>query len=183
MNFGEAPMPDRLRTAAAVSAALLGFISLQQVVGVTGYLNELPGEQVALALAGVGAYILSYVLPLCVGVFASLWLVAPIAARLPLASVVRRAALAAGAGALVAMIVRTVLYSADAFSGVGSFTGNSFPALPLERVAHELGSAFTGTLGTFLQLLPLVMLLSIFVWMWLARRPSRHAVLADAGEV
>jgi hypothetical protein len=172
-----------MRTAAVVSVVIFGFVSLQHAVTLIGYLDGPPAEQVALALASTGGLIISYYLPFCLGVFASLWLAAPVVAELSLASVVRRASLAAGIGALLLLLVRTVHFSSDAFSGVGSFVGNSFPTLPLDRVVQELGYSFTAALGTFLQLLPLVILLSVFVWMWLARHPSRHAVSVDTAEV
>lgn len=176
-------MQSRAKLAAIVGAVVVAYVIAQQFVSVVGYLGGLPVGQVTGMLISTGGLIATYYLPFAVGVFASLWLVAPLAADLTLAGVVKRSLLAAGIGAALVVVIRTMMFSADSFAGIGSFMGNSFPALPVDRVVQEAGFALQGGVNIFLTLAPLVMLTVIFLWMRLAKHPSRHAVSADSVEV
>src|SRR5690554_179338 len=176
-------MRNRVQRAAVVSGLTLAYLTFQQVVFTLGYLNGLPLDQVLMMVAQTGGLVLSHYLPFSLGVFVTLWLLAPVAADTSLASVIKRSVLAAGVGAVVVVLVRAAVSSAGAFSGVGSFFGNSFPSLPYDSVLWALGHGIQAGLGSFVQLLPLVMLLVVLSWMWLAKHPSRHAVSAGAVEV
>lgn len=176
-------MRNRAQLPAVVGAVVLAFVMLQQVISLLGYLSGIPADQLAVMLGSIGGVILTHYLPFAIAVFASLWLVTPITGELSLSSVAKRALLAAGIGAALVFVIRTVLGSAGAFSSVGSFVGNSFPALPVDRVVQEAGFALQAGANIFLQFAPLVMLVVILLWMRLARHPSQHGVSADSGSV
>jgi hypothetical protein len=174
---------NRVQHAAVVSAVVLAYLAVQQVVFTVAYLNGLPLDQVGMMLSGIGGLLFSQYLPFSVGVFASLWLVAPVVADASLASVIRRSVLAAGIGAVLVVFVRAAVSSVGAFSGVGSFVSNSFPSLPLDNIVWAFGNGIQAGLGSFVQVLPLVMLVVVLSWMWLARHPLRHAVSVDSANV
>lgn len=176
-------MRNRAQSAAVISGAVLAYVTLQQMIFTLSYLNGLPLDQVFMTLSGLGGVLFSQYLPFSVGAFASLYLLAPISAETTLASVIRRSVLAAGIGAVLVVLVRTTVSSAGAFSGVGSFFGNSFPSLPLDSILWAFGHGTQAGLSSLLQLLPLVMLVAVLAWMWLVRHPSRHAVSADSVKV
>lgn len=176
-------MRTRAQRAAVISGVILAYVTVQQLVFTLSYLNGLPLDQVFMTLSGMGGVLFSQYLPFSVGVFASLWLLAPISGETSLASVIRRSVLAAGIGAVLVVFVRTAVTSAGAFSGVGSFFGNSFPSLPFESLLWGFGYGIQAGLSSFVQLLPLAVLVAVFAWMWLVRHPSRHAVSVDAAEV
>ena len=179
-------MQTRAQVAAVVGGAVLAYLIVQQVVFTVGYVTGLPFDQVLKMLSSTGGLMFSQYLPFSVGVFVSLWLIAPIApiaAEASLAKTLKRSVLAAGIGAAVVVIVRTVIGSAGAFSGVGSFFANSFPTLPIDSIAWAFGHGIQAGLASFVQVLPLVILVGVLAWMWLAKHPSRHEVSIDSTEV
>lgn len=176
-------MQSRAKLAAIVGAIVVAYVIIQQLTSVLGYLGGVPADQVTSMLVSTGGLVVTYYLPFAIGAFASLWLVAPITAELPLSGAVKCSLLAAGIGTALVVVIRTVMYSSGAFSSVGSFVGNSFPTLPVDRVVQEAAFAFQGGVNIFLALVPLVMLTVILVWMRLTRHPSQHAVSADTAEV
>ena len=131
--------------------------------------------------AAVGIY--AFRLPFALGVFASLWLVAPVAAELRLAHVVTRSVLAAGIGASLVVVVRTVWDSIGALSVVGPWFGHAFPELPFESLGQSLVRGVQAGIGAFVYQFVAVMLGSIFLWIWLRDHPSRHAVSGMLDEV
>lgn len=176
-------MQTRVQVAAVVGGVALVYLIIEQVAFTVGYVAGLPFDQVLMMMSSIGGSLLGLHLPFCVGVFASLWLVAPIVREASLASTLRRSVVAAGIGAAVVVLVRTATSSAEAFSGVGSFFANSFPSLPLDSVAWAFGHGIQAGLASFVQVLPLVMLVAVLAWMWLAKHPSRHAVSVDSADV
>jgi len=76
---------------------------------------------------GVLATILTFSLPLALGFFLSLWLIAPVAEELRIGHVITRAVLAVGVGSTVAFVVIGVTGILGSFVFDNSFFGNSFP--------------------------------------------------------
>lgn len=166
--------------AAAVATVVLTIAVLQRT------LSTLVSFGVVIAqgyggLGGIGGSLwlgtaidtLTGALPYGIGVFLSLWLLAPVAAELRVAHVVSRALLAAAAGGVLTVVVAVSAALVGAARGL-------FPGLRFADVAGQLGSGFaTGlqhALMTVIDLLPLTVLVAILLWSWLTRHPNRHPV-------
>lgn len=176
--------------AAAVALSVIAVLVVQDLVMALsstlvgwGMYEQAPGGYLGYIWADFGWSAVSINLPFALGVFASLWLIAPVAAELRLAHVVTRTVLAAGVGASLALIVSGIQPLVWALSGMNSLFGNSFPPIPWERVMSSLSQAVQMAVGSFVQLVPLVVLAGIFLWLWLQKHPSRHAVSGMLDEV
>lgn len=130
------------------------------------------------AFASVPAYSSVVILPVVLGVFLSLWLLAPIAAELRLFHVVMRSVLAIGTGFALAFIVSAVLGVARAFSFGGPMFGASFPmpTVYLDGIPSSLLFALTSALSGFITVVPLGVLAGVLAWYWLTRHPVQHPV-------
>ena len=137
-------------------------------------IGALPPQYLETIWGGAAWTLYGYYLPFTVGVFASLWLIAPVAAELGLWQVVARSVLATGIGAAVALIASAAPYLVGAFSGVGSLFGNSFPTLPFNGITRAALLGLQAGSGAFVELFPLVILAGIFLWLWLQKHPSGH---------
>jgi hypothetical protein len=112
-----------------------------------------------------------------VGVFLSLWQVAPVAGGLRLAHVVTRAALAAAIGAAFVWVARFIL---------GVIVVATTAELRRDLAARVGGVSFDAlmdALSTFVGLLPLVVLAAVFLWGWLQRHPPKTAPRGTLDEV
>jgi hypothetical protein len=118
------------------------------------------------------------IIPVALGIFVSLWAIAPVSHELELRFVLTRAALAALAGSILAAIVDIVfsLFSAihlpqywfsNTFSA-GGFEGGMF----LNSVIGSLIGIVTGTIGLF----PLVGLVVVLLWLWLRDHPREYEI-------
>ena len=118
--------------------------------------------------------------PLLVGVFLSLWMIAPIAGELQLRFVIARAALATGVGAVLSAIVGAVmglLQLAPMYSLLfGPVGAAASPIMMLRGVV-------TSGVSTWLYHLPLVVLAGVFLWLWLRDREPKHPVAGMLDEV
>ncbi len=166
--------------AALTVQAFLGFLS-----GQVGYSTSGGGAD---ALAGLlssltGVSLWTAELPFAVGVLASLWLIAPVAASLRVGHVITRSLLAAGVGAVLVFPVMFVT-AAVRDVVVGSITSN---LVPLFRDAdpwfERMRMALSGAMDQFLHGLPWVLLAGLLLWIWLERHPSRHDVVGMIDEV
>jgi hypothetical protein len=168
---------------AAVMAAGVGVvIFLQRVLQDTLNSLSVPGSPMSLFAAAwieLGSTLLLVALPFAVGVFLSLWQLAPIASELRLFHVITRALLAAvnGAGVVfvVTVIASVVLTVGDWFPAGTGFAGTS--------LLRSLTGALQAGLGTLASAAPLVVLAGILLWLWLAEHPSKHAVSGMLDEV
>ena len=121
-------------------------------------------------------FLLTYV-PFAVGTFLCLWLLVPVAAQLEMRFVVSRPALATASGALLVIIVATVVLLVRFATTEGSF-GLSGTGVYVD--GSSLGSGIRGVLVVGLQLLvsalPAVLLFALFQWQWLKNHPANHDV-------
>ncbi len=166
--------------AAVVASVVLAIAALQRT------LTTLVGVGAVIAqgydgVGGIGGSLwlgtaidtLTGALPFGIGVFLSLWLLAPIAAELRAAHVVARGLLAAAVGGALTVAVAVSAAMVGAARGL-------FPGLRFADVPVQLSSGFTTGLQhallTVIDLLPLTVLVAILLWSWLTRHPNRHPV-------
>lgn len=125
-------------------------------------------------------------LPFAIGVFASLWLLAPIAAELHIAHVITRALLAVAVGIAVTFFV---LFIGAMFGQLSASDGLVFGWIDAAfRVAgRNIGSAAGWALYSSatqgISLIPLTVLTGVLLWLWLHKHPQKHAVSGLIDEV
>jgi hypothetical protein len=124
-----------------------------------------------------GSLFLSSV-PFALGVFVSLWAIAPVSHELTLRFVLTRGALAAAAGAVLGFVVALFVGVFESFMPGTPMFGNSFPfsAFDSGYFVSKLVSGFQGLILTFLDNLPLVLLATVLLWLWLKAHPREYAV-------
>jgi hypothetical protein len=129
--------------AAIVAGSVLVLAALRELIGAATTslvgvgLGSIPPMWWESIWGGAVVGIYAVHLPFALGVFASLWLIAPVAAELRLAHVVTRSVLAAGIGASLIVIVQTIRGSIGALSVVGPWFGHAFPELPFESLGQS----------------------------------------------
>ena len=125
-------------------------------------------------------------LPFAVGVFISLWLLAPIGAELHIAHVITRSLLAVAAGIVVVFLV---LFSGALFAQMSASDGLVFGWLvaAFRAVGRNVGSAAGWALYSSvtqgIALIPLTVLTGVLLWLWLHKHPHKHAVSGLIDEV
>ena len=157
-------------SAAVVTGVVLGAILIQQVlVGMMVMVRAAsfgaPASEVfaastitTLTSAGVST------VPLAIGVFVSLWQIAPIASQLRIGHVLSRSMLAAGVGALLAFLVSSVVgVISDLFVYRGSIFDGGATSFA-QQVPFTVGSGLITALSTFVTALPLVALAAVLLW-------------------
>jgi len=124
-----------------------------------------------------------YVLPMVLGVFLALWLLAPISHELDLRFTLTRAALASAAGSLLILLVGTVV-ALLTFLGVdingvqvidGGMNGTLLAQGCLLALAHAAQAFIFKT--------PVVMLAGVLLWLWLREHPREYDVSGLIDEV
>lgn len=123
--------------------------------------------------------------PLGLGVFACLWLFAPITAELHLSAVVARSLLALAFGLIVVFLAQLVLGMQGWLAGAQLFGNSSNQAVEsfLADGGAALPMAVQTTVGIGLDALPVVVLAVVLTWSWLVRHPARQSAGAVAVEV
>lgn len=167
---------------AAAIAAWLVLVSLANIA--LDLLASLPFDapdasaDAARRLALLPAGIATDVLPQVLGIFVSLWILAPVAGSLQLRFVIARAALAAGVGAAFSVVVHIVVAMVGLLVRwwAGSF-GWGNPA------ADAVVSEVTRGVSLWLNFLPIVVLAVVFLWLWLRDREPKHPVAGIIDEV
>ncbi len=114
-----------------------------------------------------------------VGVFLALWLIMPIVAGLRLSSVVVRSVVATVAGAVLVFIAMLLIGFYNAIGGILS-TQVGFRG---EVASHWVGFGISTGGGYLVDAMPLVILVGILLWMWLAKHPSDTLASSLATEV
>jgi hypothetical protein len=122
---------------------------------------------------GLFEQVLAASLPLAVGVFLGLWLLAPIASELRAFHVAMRSILAIGVGSTLHFIVAAVLGAIF----VSSVTSS------LDFIPHALGFALQSAVSLLIHVLPLGILASVLAWVWLTAHPPKHQVSGMLDEV
>lgn len=122
---------------------------------------------------------LSVSIPLAVGVFVSLWLLAPVSEELTLRFVLTRGALAAVVGSLLVLIVAVFVSLVYAFGTAGSQGGIVFGVqfFNIRDFAHGVVGAGGTAAGTFVSTIPLVLFATVLEWLWLRAHPRDYAVV------
>lgn len=175
--------------AAGVAGGVLAMVVVQELLGsiastALASVNQvLPPLYFDTLWSGSIVFVVLVQLPMAVGVFFCLWLIAPIAAELRLAHVITRAILASGVGATLTTVVTAVREATGMFSRVGSLFSNSFPALPVDGILQAVLQGLQHGIFALLHIAPLVILAGILLWLWLHKHPSRHAVSGMLDEV
>lgn len=131
------------------------------------------------------AWLVITVLPLVVGVFLSLWLLAPIAPELRVGHVIARSILAVGIGCTLAFITLAVIAIVGSVSFAGTIFGRSFPSpvVSAGSIVAGLGAALSAALIKLVQVAPVGVLGGVLAWIWLTRHPAKHPVSGMLDEV
>lgn len=168
-----------LITALGVAAALLITWVLQLVFGLVGR-DPLPPTDL---LAGMQQNLLSHVLPVTIGVFLSLWIIAPVAAQLRLGHVISRAILAAGIGGTLLFLVGAVEATLAVLSTTPPAAQPGTYNVDLGGIGGAVLSYLSTAMVQFVALLPIVVLAGILEWIWLERHPRDHVVTGLVDDV
>ncbi len=167
---------------AAASAALivLGVQLVQQVLNSLLYSGVMIAQ--GMAPGGIFAVVWGFAfgsLPFIVGVFLSLWLLAPVAAELRLAHVITRSLLATAVGAVLVFVVMVIgsLFSnfAESSSWVFGWASGLISTVS-SNAGWAFSSALLGALSTAINFFPLTVLAGILLWMWLREHTPSYAV-------
>ena len=129
--------------------------------------------------------ILRFVLPFALGVFLSLWVIAPVSHELTLRFVLTRAGLATLVGAVLVIIANVLFAVFGAFSPTGSLFGNSFPTPGFDGsyLVQGLIAALAAGLNAVISKAPLVLLAGVLLWLWLRDHPREYAVSGLIDEI
>ena len=175
--------------AAAAALIVLGAEVVQQVLTTAAYaglaLGQSNSQDVLPALFPTYLWgLVLGVLPFVVGVFLSLWLLAPVAAELHIAHVITRSLLAVAAGGLIVFLVQllgSLFRSFDSSAGqVFGWAAGFFTTVSSnEQWAFSIYTA----LSTAISLIPLTVLAGVLLWVWLQAHPAKHPVSGLIDEV
>lgn len=188
-QVAESISTQRMRVAAIVAGGVAVILFVQDFIGNASWLlvaysqvEYNPGTDLGYLWQSLvfGAL---FLLAFAVGAGVSLWRLAPVTGELALGSALRRALLAAGAGAVLVFLLNLGLGLFWPLSSVGPLFGNSFPELPWGGIWHAASTAFQQGMMGFVHQAPVVVLVVLLVWIWLGRHPSRHADSDAAVEV
>lgn len=129
--------------------------------------------------------ILRFVLPFALGVFLSLWVIAPVSHELTPRFVLTRAGLATLAGAVLVIIANVLFAVFGAFSPTGSLSGNSFPTPGFDGsyLVQGMIAALAAGLNAVISKAPLVLLAGVLLWLWLRDHPREYAVSGLIDEI
>jgi hypothetical protein len=126
--------------------------------------------------------LLFFVLPLTLGVFLCLWVVAPISDELTVRFVLTRAALASAGAALLVIVFQAVQ---GLFESIGA-SSTSYPwslgipheteGVNFEVFGQNTLDAVASGVSTFIFHTPVVMLAGVLLWLWLREHPREYAV-------
>lgn len=127
-------------------------------------------------------HLLWFTLPMALGVFLALWMIAPISDELTPRFVLTRAGLASASGCLlltVVQVVRSLFLSIGAASSDHGIFGSSVAApegVNLEVFEKYLQASLTTGASTFIFYTPTIMLAGVLLWLWLREHPREYAV-------
>ncbi len=170
-----------LITAALVAAVIL----LQSVLGAlagwaTSFFYELASfgsaslsEMVGPQFTEVFEQFARVTLPFALGVFISLWLIAPLAGALSLRFVITRGLLASAAGAVLVFVV-------SVFVDVVTMARYVFD---IRGFAHSGVIAVSTAVNVFIYTTPIVFLAAVLLWLWLREHPREYEVAGLIDEV
>jgi len=105
-------------------------------------------------------------LPFALGVFLSLWLIAPLAGELTVRFVIMRGLLASAVGSVLVLIVAI---------GMGFVTMIGF-GFDIRGFAHSVIVAIGTAVNLFIYTTPIVVLAAVLLWLWLREHPREYEV-------
>ena len=108
----------------------------------------------------------SVTLPYALGVFLSLWLIAPLAGELSVRFVIMRGLLASAVGSVLVLIVAI---------GTGFVTMIGF-GFDIRGFAHSVIVAIGTAVNLFIYTTPVVVLAAVLLWLWLREHPREYEV-------
>ena len=131
-----------------------------------------------------------FILPLTLGVFLALWVIAPISDELTLRFVLTRVGLASAAGVLLVIVFQTFqgLFASVGARWEGNGISSTWPPPPGSVVNFEVFGqntldALVSGVGTFILYTPLVMFAGVLLWLWLREHPREYDVSGLIDEV
>ena len=150
-----------------------------------GEFNDAPGiaaDYGFVALQQFGFSVLWDVPPVALGVFASLWMVAPVAGELAMRFVVARAVLATACGIVLYIVAQ---FAKSTYEYVTRGFDPALEAIPGNALQlwTQFGYAITNGITFFFATLPLVVLGVVLLWLWLRNRDPKHPVYGILDEV
>ena len=176
----------RGRLPALVTAALIAIaILVQSILGsLAGWASSFFYQLVSFGSAGfsdvVGPQFTQVIeqftrvtLPFAVGVFVSLWLIAPLAGQLTLRFVITRGLLASAAGAVLVFVVSLVV----------DVVTMAFYVFDIRGFAHSGVIAISTAINVFIYTTPIVILGAVLLWLWLRDHPREYEVSGLIDEV
>jgi hypothetical protein len=128
--------------------------------------------------AGFGSGLIFRTLPFALGVFVSLWAIAPISHELTVRFVLTRGGLAGLAGSIVAAVIAIVvgffaaLHLSDSPFGASLFAGGFDGQMFVNTVVGSL----IGIVAVAISLFPLVALVAVLLWLWLREHPREYEI-------
>ena len=185
-NIAKSLIRRRGALAALVAASLVAAMIIVQLIAIAAVAGIGPiASGSTQAIPGAVEFFVRDFVALCVGVFLSLWVIAPIAPELHIGHVITRSSLAAGVGGVVLLIV---LFSIGLVSL--ATVGHGVAGAQSSGIYFDAGSigvmataSLVAAVTAFIQAIPFTVLAGVLVWNWLQRHPSRHAVSGMLDEV
>jgi hypothetical protein len=188
-RFEGLPERSRVLSALAVAASVLVFtVAAHILMSVLYFVTALfQGQNLGPTVFG-GFLAPSYALPVlafCVGVFAWLWLFAPVSGELHLRGAIVGSLLSVASGTVLAFIVMFGIQMQAWFANANFFSNSLSQAT--ESFARDGGNAFGFTVSSTVQLavtaLPVTVLAVVLTWSWIVRHPAHSANVATQVEV
>lgn len=168
----------RGRLPALITAALIAALILAQSVlsSLAGWIGSNFYQRVSFGAAAFDDFVgwqpyladafLKVTLPFAVGVFISLWLIAPLAGELTVRFVITRGLLASAAGAVLVLVVNVVVEFV-------TMLGFGFD---IRGLAHTGITAIGTAANVFIYTTPIVVLAAVLLWLWLRDHPREYEV-------
>ncbi|WP_349897117.1 hypothetical protein [Parafrigoribacterium soli] len=179
----------RVLPAVMVAAGILLFTFAAQLVsGMVFYVTALfqgAGYQAGALGAFLSPGFLLVTIAYSVGVFAVIWLFAPLFAALRLGRVIAQSLLAAAGGVVLAFLVYFAMGMLSWLANANFFSNSLGQAT--DSFFRDGGNAFlvavSSTLGQGVNVLPLTVLAVVLTWSWLVRHPMFEREAAPSTEV
>jgi hypothetical protein len=185
-NIAKSLIRRRGALAALVAASLVAAMIIVQLIALAAVAGLGPVSSASGGtIPGAVEYFVRDFVAMCVGIFLSLWVIAPIAPELHIGHVITRSSLAAGVGGVAALIVRVAI-------GLVSLAtvGHGIAGAQSSGIYFDAGSigimataSVVAAVTAFIVAIPFTVLAGVLVWNWLQRHPSRHAVSGMLDEV
>jgi hypothetical protein len=172
--------------ALVASLAILGWMIIsslvQTLINVGWYFSSVSPTDLGQGVGGgwwpsFGGEVLGS-LVVALGIFVSLWAIAPISHELDLPFVLTRAALATACGAVLSALVHIVIALFSAIRAPEYWFSNSFTPGGFEGgmfLSSVIGSLI-GIITTSIALFPLVALTVVLLWLWLRAHPREYEI-------